>query len=130
MVHTAMVSQLIKSEDWLFGVSENGYMDTQLFLSWFRQIFLKHATKERPLLLTMDNHESHVSLEVVEEARANQVELYCLPPHTTHILQPLDVVMFRPLKKTFSDLAINLGYVNHHFSQVCTGSAGCSGQIF
>lgn len=89
-------------------------MDGELFLKWFRMVFLKHASKERPLLLTMDNHESHITLALVEEARANNVELFCLPPHTTHLLQPLDVVMFRPLKKSFSELALSLGYVNNH----------------
>ena len=28
----------------------------------------------------------------------------CLPPHTTHFLQPLDVSVFGPLKHAYSDL--------------------------
>ncbi|XP_069134293.1 uncharacterized protein [Argopecten irradians] len=112
-------------QEWLFGTSPNGYMDAELFEKWFEQIFLKFASKERPLLLLMDNHESHLSLGVIEKARANRVDLLCLPPHTTHILQPLDVALFRPLKKEFSNLAVSLGYANPHlmigngrFSQV------------
>lgn len=87
-------------------------MDSDLFRKWFAQVFLKHAPTSRPLLLVMDNHESHLSIDLLDMARDNQVELYCLPPHTTHILQPLDVCLFRPLKKAVSDLAINLSYVN------------------
>jgi len=34
----------------------------------------------------------------------NDIDLYCLPPHTTNILQPLDVSVFRPLKTAFSNI--------------------------
>ena len=39
-----------------------------------------------------------VPLEVVESAMENKVHLMCLPPHCSHLLQPLDVGIFKPLK--------------------------------
>ena len=50
----------------------------------------------------MDNHESHISIPLIELAIANNVCLLGLPPHTTHILQPLDVGVFGPLKEPTS----------------------------
>ncbi|XP_069107321.1 uncharacterized protein [Argopecten irradians] len=99
-------------EEWLFGTSPNGYMDGELFIKLLDHIFLPHAAKQRPILLIMDNHVSHISLEAIEKARANRVELLSLPPHTTHMLQPRDVALFRPLKKSVSDLSTTLGYAN------------------
>lgn len=32
----------------------------------------------------------------------NQIHLFCLPPHTTNILQPLDAAILRPLKTYIS----------------------------
>ena len=83
----------------LYGTSENGWMDTNLFTNWFKQGFLKW-TKDlpRPLLLVFDGHISHISLEVVNIAMQNQVYLLCLPPHCLRLLQPLDVGVFKPLK--------------------------------
>lgn len=96
-------------KDWLFGTSPNGYMDGDLFYKWFEIIFLKHC-QVRPAVLILDNHESHLTLKLIRKAREEQIELYCLPPHTTHITQPLDVCLFRPLKAKFSELAMSLGY--------------------
>lgn len=48
-----------------------------------------------------DGHTSHVSIEVIEVARSNGVYLLCLPSHTTHILQPLDVGVFKSLNVSF-----------------------------
>ena len=46
----------------------------------------------------MDNHESHLSLEVVEMARVNGLFIVTFPPHCSHRLQPLDVSFYGPLK--------------------------------
>lgn len=84
-------------------------MDGDLFYKWFEIIFLKHC-QVRPAVLILDNHESHLTLKLIRKAREEQIELYGLPPHTTHITQPLDVCLFRPLKAKFSELAMSLGY--------------------
>ena len=52
---------------------------------------------ERPLLLLLGGHSSHYILEVVNAAAEN-VTIFCLPPHTTVDSQPLDISCFCPLK--------------------------------
>lgn len=94
----------------LYGVSPKGYMDAELFLKWLL-FFVKHAPKERPLVLVVDHHKTHVSREVVKFCRENQVEVVCLPAKTTHVLQPLDISVFDPLKTVFSRNAARLGLV-------------------
>ena len=48
----------------------------------------------RPIL---DDHASHISVDVIE-TRISGVHMLCLPAHTSHILQPLDVGVFKSLK--------------------------------
>ena len=60
--------------------------------------FFKHAVSERPLLLLLDGHSTHYQLEVIRYARQNKVLMLCLPPHTTHEVQPLDCTVFSPFK--------------------------------
>ena len=43
-----------------------------------------------------------MSIELIELARSNDVHLLCLPLHITHILQPLDVGVFKSFKSNFS----------------------------
>ncbi|XP_076155223.1 uncharacterized protein LOC143138689 [Alosa pseudoharengus] len=87
--------------------------------------FVKYARQERPLLLFMDQHEAHVGKGVVDFCRANQIEVVCLPAHTTHVLQPLDVAVYSSLRAAFSRLAREMGLVRgdlvlgkRHFSAV------------
>ena len=47
----------------------------------------------------MDNHGSHLTYEFIEYCGSNQILLYTLPPHTTHILQPLDGKPFQQYKQ-------------------------------
>ena len=94
-------------------------MDSELFVLWFKDIFLPHCGAKRPVLLVMDNHDTHCTLEVLKLAKENNVTLLGLPPHTTHILQPLDVAIMRPLKKKFTDIANNIGFINK-FQVICT----------
>ena len=87
----------------LYGMSESGWMDQKLFYEWFVDHFLKHAVSSRPLLLLLDGHSSHYTLELVKVAAENQVILFCLPPHSTADSQPLDTSCFGPLKMYWSE---------------------------
>ena len=81
----------------------NGYMDEELFFSWFK-FFVAQTQHLGKRMLIIDGHGSHISLNVIDTARENNIILYCLPPHTTHILQPLDVSVYKPLKNHFSSI--------------------------
>jgi DDE superfamily endonuclease len=53
-------------------------------------------------LLIMDGHLSHCTLRFLLYAERNGIVVVCLPPHTTHRLQPLDVGVFNVLGKAWS----------------------------
>ena len=77
-------------------ISDSGWMDGVNFLSWFTKLFLPavaYLTKTAPVLMILDGHHSHISLELIRQAHSN-ILLLCLPPNITHLLQPLDAVVF------------------------------------
>ena len=72
-------------------------MTEEAFYTWFKNIFLKNCPAERPLLVTVDGHETHTSIPVIDLAISGNITLLTLPPHTTHVLQPLDNITFNEL---------------------------------
>ena len=51
-------------------------------------------TSGKPILLVLDGHGSHDTLPIIDLALSHGIIIFCLPPHTTHKLQPLDVGVF------------------------------------
>jgi hypothetical protein len=49
-------------------------------------------------MLVMDGHGSH---EATEFIRINKVQVIFLPPHSSHVLQPLDLSVFGPMKQRY-----------------------------
>lgn len=86
-----------------YGLSDNSWIDTHLFNQWFCYHVLKYAPSCRPLLLLLDGHSSHFQPAVVEMAAAEEVIIFCLPPHSTHITQPLDNGAFSALKSHWKE---------------------------
>ena len=52
-------------------------------------------------MLIVDGHSSHVARPVVEYAFDHRIILYCLPPHSTNLMQPLDFACFGPLARAY-----------------------------
>ena len=42
-----------------------------------------------------------MSINLIKLARTSNIHLVCLPPHTTHLIQPLDVGVFGPIKSAW-----------------------------
>ena len=82
-----------------YGVSDKGWIDQELFRIWLEEHFLTNAVSQRPLRLLLDGHSSHFEPQCIQLAKDNDVIVFCLPPHTTHECQPLDVGLFGPLKR-------------------------------
>ena len=47
------------------------------------------CSKMSPVLLILDNHQSHLSVELIECCRQKEFVLLTLPSHCSHKLQPL-----------------------------------------
>jgi hypothetical protein len=81
-------------------VSLTGYSNDELSLAWI-QHFQKHTankTVSKKRLLILDDYGSHHTIQFINYYISKDIIPFGLPPYTTHILQPLDVVIFQPLK--------------------------------
>ncbi len=76
---------------------------SRIVATWFSNHFLQHAVISRPLLLMLDGHSSHYTLDLIQSAKDNDVVIFCLPPHTTADSQPLNTSFFGPLKAYWSE---------------------------
>ncbi len=103
-----------------FRCSDSGWVNSELFMDWLK-LFTEMIPPARPVLLILDGHASHISVQVIEYARKNQINMLCLPAHTTHLLQPLDVGVFKSLKAFYSKACKK--YITDHPGRVITTDA-------
>ena len=52
-------------------------------------------------MIVLDGHESHLSAPFEEFCKQKNIITLCLPPHSLHLTQPLDVGCFSTLKRAY-----------------------------
>lgn len=88
--------------------AESGWINAEVFHAWTQKIFLPdvqakraklpHSDCPRRALLFVDGHSSRAQPDMLEELMNNNVDVFCFPSHTSHILQPLDCGVNRIFK--------------------------------
>jgi hypothetical protein len=76
------------------------WIQSEIFTQWFLH-FTKYTQpkKKEPVVLVQDVHYSHTrNLEIFTLARENHVGIICLPPHSSHKMQPSDKTSMGHLK--------------------------------
>ena len=89
-------------EGYFIGMSESGWMKSECFFEYLANAFipwLRDNNIKLPVILFVDGHTTHLTLQVSTLCEENRIILYLLPPNTTHILQPADVGAFKSLKQ-------------------------------
>ena len=101
--------------------SPNGWTDADVAAEWLEKVF---DPETRPLmsgsskrLLIVDGHNSHTTLKFLLYAERNGIIILCLPPHTTHKLQPLDVGVFNFLAKAWSKEVTEAGQAGQRITK-------------
>ncbi|TVY62522.1 hypothetical protein Focb16_v004332 [Fusarium oxysporum f. sp. cubense] len=88
---------------WAIATTQNGWTDNETGLEWLKHF--NRCTTDRSTglyrLLILDGHESHHSANFQIYCEENNIITLCMPPHSSHLLQPLDVGCFGPLKKAY-----------------------------
>ena len=75
---------------WLLSGENTPQSNSELFESWFNDLFLPNAVSARSLLKLLDRHNNHYQPDV-NLALKYEVVILCLPPHTTQVIQPLSL---------------------------------------
>lgn len=93
---------------WRFTTSENGWTSNAIALEWLTKVFIPSTTTTAPRLLVVDGHGSHETDDFMWHCYINNIHLLFLPAHASHVLQPLDVAVFSPLKAAYRRQIANL----------------------
>ena len=88
-------------DEFMIGCSESGWMKAECFCEYLANGFIPWLDEhhiQKPVILFVDGHSNHLTLQTSVLCKNNGVILYLLPPNTTHILKPADICPFKPLK--------------------------------
>ncbi|XP_031634955.1 uncharacterized protein LOC116348181 [Contarinia nasturtii] len=102
--------------EWQSGVSESGWMNSDIFYEYVTNKFypwMQQLKIPTPVILFVDGHTSHRSLRLSEFCLENRIILVSLLPNSTHLLQPMDVVVFGPMKRKWSTMLQNFKRSNN-----------------
>ncbi|TKA64438.1 hypothetical protein B0A49_10136 [Cryomyces minteri] len=92
-------------QNWRFSTSSSGWTSDSHGYEWLTSVF-EPLTRPNDLsarrLLVMDGHSSHITANVIALCMESAIDLLVLPPHCSHLLQPLDVGVFAPLKRALA----------------------------
>jgi hypothetical protein len=86
--------------DWKFITSKKGWTSDLIGFEWLKshfQPFVSKSTNSQHLLI-IDSHSSHVTAQFIAFCITSKIDLFLLPPHSSHKTQPLDLSIFGPLK--------------------------------
>ena len=93
---------------WIYA-NDSGWMKSDIFFKWFLQweVKIRSFTSEGDLenrIIIYDGHLSYVGFPTLKQARENKVVILKLMPHTTDLLQPLKVSVFKTLKEKWGQI--------------------------
>ena len=96
--------ELSKFKNWKFTATKNGWTSDQTAVEWLKKIFIPMTQLTDPTerrLLVLDGHASHETADFMYLCCQNNIYVLYLPPHTSHVLQPLDLSVFSSLKHSY-----------------------------
>jgi hypothetical protein len=91
--------------NWRFSTSNSGWTSNSHGYEWLTAVFEPTTRPLDPIqrrLLIMDGHSSHITANFIAYCIDKAIDMLILPPHSSHILQPLDISIFAPLKRALA----------------------------
>ena len=85
--------------------SKSGWFDSTCFHDWFQTVIIPWARRRDGRKVVIgDNLSSHFTFEVLQSCEKYSIAFVCLPPNATHLMQPLDVSFYAPLKRAWRQI--------------------------
>jgi len=124
-------------KDGLVLTSSSGYVNSDIFFTYFMNIVVSYIRNTRnekelydyPALILMDNCHSHVSENIRLICAEENIRIVTYPPHTSHLFQPLDLLIFALFKrkkyvsegyKSFNITIQRIAQMMNQIRMVCT----------
>ena len=87
-------------DDYLLATPEKGYSNDDVSLKWL--VHFQRFSSKRQIgsyrLLLLEGFGSHCTKQFIHYCDRHKIVVFGLPPHSSHLLQPLDVVVFQLYK--------------------------------
>ncbi|KAJ6227236.1 hypothetical protein M0813_10144 [Anaeramoeba flamelloides] len=93
--------------NYAYATSPRGFITKDLFYEWVRCVFIPEVEairefnklpKDEWTLLVLDGHNSRANLTAIHLLQKHYIDCVVIPSHSSHILQPLDVGIFKYFK--------------------------------
>ena len=99
------IPKVVLDLNWHFDANQKEWTSNALGFEWLIRVFdpiTQEKSQNRTRLLICDGHDNHISAKFVAHCIENNIYLFLLLPHSSHLLQSLDVDVFSPLKTAVS----------------------------
>ena len=101
-IETSLIQKGLNPNNVMLAYSENGYMTEKIFNEWIEKVFIPYIQNQRKLLnnfegkgvVICDGFAAHLSKFFFDECEKNNIQIFLLPSHSSHITQPLDLGVF------------------------------------
>ena len=80
----------------MLGAQTKGYLNDDLAFNWIQYFDRQSAARQMGAhrLLLLDGYGSHLTKEFAEYCEEKNIHLLAIPPHISHFLQPLNIILF------------------------------------
>ncbi|KAK5787481.1 hypothetical protein VI817_009978 [Penicillium citrinum] len=98
-------------DGWKIDKSKNRWTTDDISLNWLKNHFIPYIygrSKGKYRLLILDGHGSYLTAQFDQICKEHNIISICIPAHSSHLLQPLDVGCFASLKCAYSGLVKDL----------------------
>ena len=104
-----MTNQIWQGTDCFLAHSGTGFVNRDTFCFWYEKVFRPHlkqnrdklGCKDSPAVLICDGFRAHSNEEFKAKAAEDGVRVVFIPPHSSHLTQPLDKYAFANLKGAY-----------------------------
>ena len=91
-----------------YSVGETAFVSREIFFKYMRKVIIPYIEqvrsvigKDKRCVIMFDGHKGHFGELLNAFCAQHGIVLVVLPPHSSHLLQPLDRVIFRRMKREY-----------------------------
>jgi hypothetical protein len=113
--HQLPAEEDLQTKRYFMARTKGGFSTRETGLDWLYRVFIPYTRSDRGLrLLILDGHVSHTAEAFWQKAWSCGVLILRLPPHSTHLLQPLDLEVFGAFKTSYRSLIVGQQFEGIH----------------
>ena len=100
-------AELVMQTRMVWAGTQSGWMPSHGFFLWVSSEFVPHVIGKRNLnqdaraVLIVDGHSSRKCPDAPDLLAENNIDMFVLPSHSSHLLQPLDQWVFLAMNDAF-----------------------------